>query len=155
MPSCLLPKLSLSLGFLLGYLVYSRCVLGAAVAWSSALWFLAAKEALWLDHSKSLYFKLPNTLGLRRLAEDFYNLRPVFSFVFHAFNDISQLYFISAYVYSYASKTVLITVALYCMLKSGNQSFNVILIFKDYFEPLGTACELDDWVFHFSIKKYC
>ena len=81
MPSSrFLPGLSLSLGFLLGCLVYSRCVLGAAVAWSSALWFLAAKEALWLDHSKSLYFKLPKTLGLRRMVEDLYNLRPVFLF---------------------------------------------------------------------------
>ena len=81
-PSRLLPELSLSPGFLLGCLLYSWCVLGAAVAWSSALWFLAAKEALWLDHSKSLCFKLPKTLGLRRMVEDFYNLRPVFFFVF-------------------------------------------------------------------------
>lgn len=92
MPSSrLLPELSLSLGFLLGCLVYSRRVLGAAVAWSSALWFLAAKEALWLDRSKSLCFKLPNTLGLRRMVEYFYNLRPVFSFVFCFFFSIGAI----------------------------------------------------------------
>ena len=84
---------------------------------------------------------------------------PVFSFVVHAFNDIFQLYFIRAYVYSYVSETVLITVALYCILKSGNKSFNIILIFKDYFEPLGTPCEFDFWLFHFSktsgVKMNC